>query len=390
MTTNKFDAFAVTAPGLSKLCAAELRALGMRPEDVSDAGVSFRADAAQLVRANLWLRTASRVVVRLAEFRADAFSQLQKQAEKVNWSRVIATGQPVTLRVTCKKSKLIHSGAVAQRVGDAITRATGAPIVRASGPEDLDDDAPAGPPPQLIVVRFDRDTCTISADSSGELLHRRGYRQQLAKAPMRETLAAALLLAAEYTGDEPLVDPLCGSGTIAIEGALIARNIAPGIARPFSCSAWTQVGAVITDVERTKARAASRPAAHAIVASDRDAGAVTATLANAARAGVAPELTVSKRALSALEAPAGATRGLLATNPPYGARVGATEELRDLYARLGQVARAKLPGWRVALLSADRRLEGATELTLVEQLRTSNGGIPVRVLTAEIAVKAHG
>lgn len=413
MPPHRFDAFAVTAPGLSTLCAAELRAMGMRPTSEDAAGVGFSADAAHLIRANLWLRTASRVVVRIAQFKATTFKDLQLTCANIAWGQVIQNGQNVALRVTCKKSKLIHSGAVAQRVGDAITKVTGSAIVRATGVEDADDDndneaantAPATAP-QLIVVRFDRDICTISADSSGELLHRRGYRQALAKAPIRETLAAGLLLSAGYTGDEPLIDPMCGSGTIAIEAALIARNIAPGLKRTFTCTTWVQVGATVDAAERQRARGLAKSTAKAIIiGSDRDAGAITASRANAERAGVSADVTFAVRALSALEAPApggvhapaerapgsepsNATNehthhaGLLVANPPYGARVGATRDLRDLYARLGDVARTLLPGWRVALVSADRQLEHATGLAFDEKVRTSNGGIPVRFIVA--------
>ncbi len=388
MPTHRFDAFAVTAPGLSPLCAAELRAIGMRPTSEDPAGVGFSADAAHLIRANLWLRTPSRVIVRIAQFKATTFKDLQLTAGNIQWEQVIQKGQAVALRVTCKKSKLIHSGAVAQRVGDAITAATGSAIVRATGVEDADDDdgAEAAPavPPQLIIVRFDRDVCTISADSSGELLHRRGYRQMLAKAPMRETLAAGLLLSAGYTGAEPLIDPMCGSGTIAIEAALIARNIAPGLHRSFACTTWGQVGATVDAAERQRARGQVKAAASApIIGTDRDAGAIVASNANAERAGVAADIQFAVRALSALEAPT-SPGGLLATNPPYGARVGATRDLRDLYARVGQVARTLLPGWRVAMVSADRELERATDLALEEKVRTSNGGIPVRFMVAAV------
>ena len=384
MPPHRFDAFAVTAPGLSPLCAAELRAIGMRPTLEDPAGVGFSADAAHLIRANLWLRTASRVIVRLAQFKATTFKELQLTAGHIRWAQLLEPGQAVALRVTCKKSKLIHSGAVAQRIGEAITRVTGSAIVRATGVEDAEDEE-AGPaaPPQLIIVRFDRDLCTISADASGERLHRRGYRQALAKAPMRETLAAGLLLAAGYTGDAPLVDPLCGSGTIAIEGALIARNMAPGLRRTFACTTWRQVGATVDEAERQRARGMIRAAAQPIVGSDRDAGAIIACWSNAERAGVAGDVSFSQRALSAVEPPASPT-GLLATNPPYGARVGATRDLRDLYARLGQLARTQLIGWRVALVSADRQLEQATGLRLEERVRTSNGGIPVRFVIATV------
>lgn len=386
MAPHRFDAFVITAPGLAPLCAAEMRAAGLVPTRVEAAGVAFEADAARLVRANLWLRTATRVIVRLASFKATTFRDLARLAATVPWSETLVPGQPVALRVTCRKSKLIHSGAVAQRVGEAITRATGAAIVKAAteAAEDADEGvAHAGPAPQLVLVRLERDLCTISADSSGERLHRRGYRQAIAKAPIRETLAAGLLLAAGYDGSAPLVDPLCGSGTIAIEGALIAGRRAPGLGRPFACAAWERVGCSVDAAERVRAREQAQPIAVPIVATDRDQGAVSAARANAARAGVADAILIEAHALSAAPWPAAAA-GLLATNPPYGARVSAGRELRDLYARLGQRARSALPGWRVAMVSADVALERATGLAFTEQVRTGNGGIPVRFVVADV------
>ncbi|MBI3791173.1 MAG: class I SAM-dependent RNA methyltransferase [Gemmatimonadetes bacterium] len=385
MPALRYDAFAVTAPGLSPLCAAELRALGMRPTSEDAAGVGFSADPAHLVRANLWLRTASRVLVRLASFKATTFKDLQRLAATVKWADVIQPGQPVTLRVTCRKSKLIHSGAVAQRVGEAIRLATGSAIVKGTAADDDGDEA-GDTPPQLIVVRFERDLCTISADSSGALLHRRGYRQAVAKAPIRETLAAGLLLAAGYTGEQPLVDPLCGSGTILIEGALIARRMAPGLNRPFACEAWERVGWSTAAAERGRAKEQMRAAPSSIQGSDRDAGAVAAAIANAERAGVHEEVSVMHQALSAVALPKGG--GLLASNPPYGARVGSSGDLRDLYARLGQLLRTRGPQWHLALVSADRQLEHAIGLPLEVRVRTSNGGIPVHFVVG--AAPEHG
>ena len=384
MPTTHESCFAVTAPGLAKLCAGELTALGIRATGVDDAGVAFKADATTLLRANLWLRTASRVLVRLAEFHAETFHELERRAKRVPWERVVDGTRAVRLRVTCKKSKLIHSGAVAQRIGDAITKATGARIVRGAAADDQDD-ATDSDAAQLIVVRFDRDACTISADSSGELLHRRGYRQATAKAPMRETLAAAVLVAAGWRGDTPLVDPMCGAGTIPIEGALLARGIAPGLGREFACERWPGVDATRTARVRDDARGKARPRATVeILGSDRDAGAIAAAIANAARAGVTADIEFEQRPISAFVVPLGPA-GLIAVNPPYGVRVGDSDALRNLYAQFGKVARVRAPGWTLALLSADRRLEAQLQVPLVERARTNNGGIPVRILTADLA-----
>ena len=235
----------------------------------------------------------------------------------------------------------------------------------------------------LFVVRFERDVCTISADSSGELLHRRGYRLATAKAPLRETLAAGVLAAMRWDGREPLVDPMCGAGTIAIEAALLARRMAPGLARAFSCERWPNAPAGDFEALRTAALAAARPRAPVpILASDRDAGAIAAARTNAERAGVHGDITFRTCALADLHPPPGP--GLLLTNPPYGARVGGRDDLRNLYAQLGKVARERCPGWSLAFLSADRALEAQVKLPLAQVLRFQNGGIPVRLVAGRV------
>jgi putative N6-adenine-specific DNA methylase len=233
---------------------------------------------------------------------------------------------------------------------------------------------------QRIIVRFDHDRCTISADSSGELLHRRGWRQAVAKAPLRETLAAAMLAACEWDGAVPLVDPFCGSGTIGIEAALRARNIAPGLGRGFAMESWLGTDSAMVSGARAIARAAAKPGAGvAIVMSDRDEGAIAAARANAERAGVLNDLTIERRSLSETALATIGERGLLLTNPPYGLRVSDGADLRGLYTRLGDVLRAGGRGWRLAMLVPDRTLAASVRLPMDTLLRTSNGGIPVSV-----------
>ncbi|MBM3885279.1 MAG: class I SAM-dependent RNA methyltransferase [Gemmatimonadetes bacterium] len=381
-----FDAFAVTAPGLAPFASAELVALGIAPAATEPAGVSFTTDAAGLAAAQLGLRTVSRVIVRLASFRATAFHELERAARQVDWSTVLPAGAPFALRVTCRKSRLYHSDAVAERVAGAIARRIpGATwqqgVETADEPEETSVDA--DDPPQLFIVRFDRDRCTISADASGALLHRRGYRLAVGRAPLRETLAAAMLFGADHDPTRPLVDPMCGSGTIAIEAALRARRFAPGLRRRFAAERWPQTDAAAWREARaaaTDAMLASAPAP--ILASDRDAGAIDAARANAERAGVAQDIELRVAPLSALEPPPGP--GLLIANPPYGVRVGETKPLRDLFARLGQVARTRCAGWDLVLLSADRGLESQVGLPFTERFATSNGGIPVRLVRTRI------
>lgn len=379
--------FAVTAPGLEPLAAAELAALGIR--GVAEAGgVAWSGTLSDLHSANLHLRTASRVLVRVGEFRARAFYELEKRARRLPWERFVAQGREVELRVTCRKSKLYHQGAVAQRVLEAIEHRAGTVRMAAGVAEDEEDER-AGAGAQLFVVRFVHDRCTISVDTSGPLLHLRGYRQAVAKAPLRETLASALLVASGWDGSAPLVDPMCGSGTIAIEAALMARRIAPGLAsatyepRGYAFEQWPGADAAAWRATVERAREEILPAAPgAILGSDRDAGAIEAARSNAERAGVADDVALEVRPLSAIDPPSG--RGWLVTNPPYGVRVGEADALRNLYAALGRVARDRLPHWTVALLSANPDLERHVGLRFAETLRTRNGGIPVRVVVAEV------
>jgi putative N6-adenine-specific DNA methylase len=367
----KYDCFAITAPGLEPLVARELDALGVRGTAVPG-GVTFHATSDQLYAANLWLRIASRVIVRLASFHAATFYELERHAKRVSFERFIAPGSAVDIRVSCRKSRLYHSDAVAERIRRAIDRRTGS-VVSASE---------SG---ALVIVRLSHDECTVSIDSSGALLHRRGYRLATAKAPMRETLAAAML--SGWTGETALVDPFCGSGTIAIEAALIARHRAPGISRSFGFMQWPEYDSARWATVYEKAGAGEQSTIRVpIIAADRDAGGIAATRANAERAGVIEDIEIKTQSISELEAPA--THGWLVTNPPWGVRVGDQAKLRDLYARLGQVARKTLPGWHVAILAPEASsLARATQLPLTPALRTVNGGIPVAILTGSVPGK---
>jgi putative N6-adenine-specific DNA methylase len=375
--TAPLDCFAVAAPGLEPLVLAELEAQGIRGT-VVEGGVEWKGSMASLALANLWLRTASRVVVRLGTFRARTFFELERHARKLPWGQFMTAGTPVDFRVTCKKSKLYHSDAVAQRFQEAVAHALGSiTVAPMPGEEELE-----GADAQLCIVRFSHDVCTVSLDSSGELLHRRGYRQAVGKAPLRETLGAAMLLGAGWRGDTPFVDPMCGAGTLAIEAAMIARRLPPGGRRSFAFQRWPghHEGRWRELVGHAMSAARQRSTVP-IAGSDRDAGAIESARANAERAGVGNDIIFTEQVLSAAR-PTGPT-GLLATNPPYGVRVGDVDRLRNLYAQIGHLARERFAGWTVALLSADSRLESQLQMPLEEKWRSSNGGIPVHLVVGQ-------
>ncbi len=376
--------FAVSPPGLESVTQQELFNLGINHPRAVNGGVEFEGFLSHLYRINLWSRTASRVLVRVGEFEAKSFAELERKVGQIEWGDFLKGGVAVNVRATCHKSKLYHSGAVAERIEHVVQGLNLEPQRREERKENKKDFASFAPsrfslPPQLIIVRIDHDHCTISLDSSGDHLHQRGYRLETAKAPLRENIAAALLLQAKYDPSLPLIDPFCGSGTFPIEAAMMARKIAPGLNRKFSFTQWknfdTQAWGDLLREAREKVDDQIKPI---IQASDRDAGAIEAASANAERAGVAEMIQWRVCAFSSIEVPS--DQGLVISNLPYGKRVSEDSDLRNLYAQLGKVAREKLKGWRLALLTDDPQKIKAAALDLNITLKTENGGVRVVLL----------
>jgi putative N6-adenine-specific DNA methylase len=373
--------FAVTAPGLKQVAAQELLALGIQPShmdgDTPAGGVEFDGALSDLYRANLHLRSVNRVLLRLGQFYAAAFSELRKKAARLPWEHWLSPGRPLALRVTCHKSRLYHSGAVAERVAGAIGDRLGQvpPLISF-------DQHSGGPLPQLVLVRLERDLCSISLDSSGAGLHRRGYRLATAKAPLRETLAAGMLLASGWDPSAALWDPFCGSGAIPIEAACLAQNLAPGRLRRFAFMDWPGFDQAEWAKLLQQAEAQVSDRRPLIRASDRDAGAIHMAQANAERAGVGEQVEFTQAAVSAAQPPS--TPGWVVTNPPYGRRVSSGKDLRDLYARLGQVLVEKCPGWQFAVLCNDSRLLAVSRLPVTRRISTDNGGLPVMIAMGKI------
>jgi putative N6-adenine-specific DNA methylase len=414
------SAYAVATPGLEAIVAEELTGLGFVAGKVEPGGVPFECAAAGLYRANLQLRTASRVLIRISQFKATGFNDLEKHARRIDWPSLIAPDREVAFRVTSRKSRLYHGRAIEERLQELLsTRVPGVQFEKAqsgerreergtansgqrtakrkNGERERGDDRNAepgtrndetelkeNPEAQLIVVRLFRDQCTISLDSSGELLHRRGYRQAVARAPIRENLAAAILIASGWDGASELLDPMCGSGTIPIEAALMARRIPPGWQRRFGFERWPGFDRPVWEAVRDDAAKAILPRCPGpITGTDRDPGAVEASMANAERAGVAADITFRRATISAIE-PRTST-GWLVTNPPYGVRVGERETLRNLFAQLGNVIRDRLPGWHISMLSTHRDLEAQVGVAFEDRLEFSNGGIRVRLVAAPVS-----
>jgi putative N6-adenine-specific DNA methylase len=374
--------FAVTAPGLKPLAQKELQDLGLlhsgdrkdaaqNKEEEGAGGVSFRCSYSNLYKANLHLRTVNRILVRVGEFHATAFSELRKKAGRLPWEEYLEPGAPLSLRVSCRKSRLYHSGGVAERVAGGIADRLGKPPKIEPYDENIEK-----PPVQLVIVRLLHDQAVISIDSSGENLHRRGYRKATAKAPLRETLAAAMLYAGGWDGASPLLDPFCGSGTIPIEAALLAKKAAPGKWRRFAFMDWPSYNQGAWQKLLDEALAGETACSAPILGSDRDAGAVKMAQANADRAGVLDCIEFSHRAVSAVE-PVG--KGILAANPPYGLRVSQGKDLRNLYDQLGKVLKERCAGWQAVLVSNQQQLLTRTGVNFERFISTTNGGVNVLI-----------
>ena len=318
--------------------------------------------------------------MRLAKFRALTFAELEKKARNIPWERVLSSGQRVTLRVTCRKSRLYHSDAVAERLARDLKARVGAEV--GASERDADDTDPASDDTQLIIVRFDHDHCTVSADSSGAHLHQRGYRTAVTEAPVRETLAAALVIASGWDHTSPLMDPFCGSGTIPIEAAMIAARIAPGRNRQFRFRQWPKFEPGIWKQLLAAAKRREKlDAVPVILGSDRAAAAIRAATENAERAGVSDAVKFDR--VDALRAEPVLPAGWLVSNPPYGVRLGDADEARFLMAHFGQRLRQLFGGWHLGLL-APAKFERLPGIHLEPGPRTTNGGLRVQVLTGRV------
>lgn len=357
------DIFLITAPGLEDLLATEAREKGFKVTSTIPGGVTIRGDWPQVWRANLQLRGAARVLARIAEFRALYLSQLELNTREFGWQDILPSGAWVKVETTCHKSKIYHGRAATERVENALS-ACGYNIAR-----NAEDDG------QGIRVRIDHDIVTISLDTSGEPLHKRGHKEAVNKAPMRETLASMFLRDANFSGKEPLYDPMCGSGTFPIEAAEIARRFDCGRGRSFGFQALPNYEPDAFEAMRSPERTAQ----FNVYGSDRDQGAVTMSAANAARAGVGDVATFEVKSVGDISPPCD-TPGLVITNPPYGGRIGNKKPLFGLYASFGDRLKSQFKGWRVAVVTSEASLAKATGLPFKPAGPTVNhGGVKIRL-----------
>jgi putative N6-adenine-specific DNA methylase len=375
----------VVAPGLEEAAAREIAALPdvteLRPEV---GGVEWSAPPIGGYRANLWLRIPTRVLGRVGTVEAREFGKLRRRAAGLDWGAFVPPGATLSLRASASRSRLYHTGAIVETAALAIGDAV-------KGVHVAKDDEAAD---VSILVRGHEDHFTFSVDASGERLHRRGARIEIGAAPLRETLAAGLLALAGWEPSVPLVDPMCGAGTIVIEAALQALDRAPGMTRAFgegfAIDDWPLFSAGVASTEaatlREEARSRIRPALPApIVGSDHDARAIDSAQRNADRAEVGAALTLASRDITDARPP-GPSPGLVIANPPYGRRLSDPRSAVRTYRELGRVLRAHFRGWRAAIVIPQqlRDAAGALKLDLPERHRLRNGGLPIALAVGPI------
>ncbi len=358
----------VCAPGLEDICAGELDALGIRSRRIAPGMLESRVTTRQVYLATVWLRTASRVLLRIGSFEATSFEQLEHRAGSIDWDAHLGPDVAPAFRITSHRSALYHTDAIAER----LHRFVGPPAPEAD-PDDPDAEVVVS---QSFVVRLDRDTVTVSVDVAGDGLHLRPWRHRPGRAPIRATLAAGALGLLGWNGQVPLCDPFCGSGTIPIEAALLAARRPPGGSTGFAFQHWPSFEPG-TWASVNAHRPADPPSLVPITGYDRDEDALARAHDHVEAAEVGDTVTIARGAISELSPDDGA--GLLLANPPYGNRLN-DGDLRPLYQRFGTVAAERRPGWGLAVIVPDdRRLLGNIDTGLTELGRFSNGGTTVIV-----------
>lgn len=339
---DKVELIATAAMGLEAVVAREVKDLGYTEVKVDNGKVTFTADVSAIPRANLWLRSADRVLIKMGEFTATTFEELFEKTKALPWTEWIPSDAEFPVLGKSHKSQLSSVPACQSIVKKAIVEKMKEKHHTAWFPETGDK--------YTIEVTLLKDVATLTLDTTGPGLHKRGYRQLTAKAPLKETLAAALVLLSRWHPDRPLLDPVCGSGTIPIEAALIGRNIAPGLRREFPSQAWQRIPQRAWDRAREEAKdLMRRDQKLEIFASDIDPEVISLAGYHARRAGIADGVKLKCQPLS--EVKINLPYGALIANPPYGERIGENKEVEQLYRDLGALSK-ELDTWSFFVITS--------------------------------------
>jgi putative N6-adenine-specific DNA methylase len=373
-----YKIFLVVPPGLEQIAKKEVAELfpPLRTSSTTNE-LEYECDLQTIYKLNLLLKIPNRILVRFGEFEATSFQELFTKTVRLPWKLFFKKDVSVKIRTTCHKSKLYHSDAVTERIHQAIESnlAKKVPLLKGDSEESHGKQ-------QLIIVRLLRDQVSISIDSSGNPLYMRGYREIVSKAPIRENLAASIILASGWTPEFPLIDPFCGSGTIPIEAALIAKNHPPGLYRDFAFENWPEFNQSYWQNMRREYIQNFVDVTTRIQGSDRNIGSIENARKNAEKAGVNRFIEWKNQSISDVK-PYGQP-GWIITNPPYGLRISSNKDIRNLYAQFGNVLRQKFQGWNVIFLCNSVNLANQTRLKPKSLFSFSNGGINVQAFFTSV------
>lgn len=343
---SQYRIIATAAFGLESIVAGELKKLGYENPVTENGRVSFTGDAEDIARCNLWLRCADRVLIEMASFPAADFEELFQGTRSVKWEEFLPENAFIHVKGKSIKSKLKSVPHCQSIVKKAIIES----MKRKYRRENFSEDGTR----YKIEIALLKDRASLTVDTSGEGLHKRGYRTKAGEAPLRETLAAAMIILSRWGPERVLVDPLCGSGTIPVEAALIGRNIAPGLKRSFASESWKEVPAHIWKNLRREAEESIDLREMTILGSDSDRRSIQVAMDNGERAGVADAVTFQKKPLS--EFSSKKKYGCIITNPPYGIRVETETGPGELFRELGEVL-GRLDSWSFFIITPDEGFE---------------------------------
>ena len=372
--------FASSPRGLESLLGAELASLGAQGLQEVPGGVAFAGDWRLCYTANLWSRLASRILWRVAEFDYAAEDDLYEAARKLDWPSLFTVERTLRVNVSAQKSPLTSLDFATLRIKDAVC-------------DRFRDSAGSRPSvdranPHVRVHAFlDATRCVLYLDTSGEPLFKRGWRAGAGEAPLRENLAAGIVLLSGWKPEEPLLDPMCGGGTLLVEAAAMARGRAPGAKRAFGFENLKIFDSNLWQKVKTEDRQPNSAGKLDIFGSDNDPRALGDARRNIAGAGV--DRWVKLEQCDILERTAPAAAGVMVANPPYGERIGSKEELALFYPKLGSALKKNFPGWRCHFFTADLRLPKLVRLQPARRVPLYNGALECRLYEFAIVAGSH-
>ena len=369
--------FATVARGLEAIATEELASLGAIKPEPGFCGVAFSGDRELLYRVNLWARLPFRILVQLSEFPCCDADDLYAGVQRIDWEQYLTPELTLAVAATGKTRQLNHTHFTALQVKNAIVDQQRDRSHRRSSVDTQQPDV-------QINVHLHRDRAIVSLDSSGESLHRRGYRPAVGQAPLKESLAAALIYLSGWQPEQAFCDPLCGSGTLPLEAALIAANRAPGLFRDrFGFETWPDFDDALWQRLRQEAEAGQKETLTVpILGCDRDSQVIIQARSNAKNCQLSGPIAFRERELSEVEAPADS--GILICNPPYGERLGRDEDLGAFYKLLGDVLKQQFKGWTAFVLSGNKALAQSIGLKSSQRMPVFNGSLPCQLLKYEL------